>query len=833
MNFVSLTTNRHPAARACPTPAAPRSVCGMNLANLLRPPDLGDEDRNRSVNVLYSIIVFGTLGSVFGMVGAMVSTPGHALVAGQWYGLATALNLVYLFGLRRGWLTAVGVTYLAMCFAITAANSFLYGGFDGPYPWMFAICIVLTGVIFGGRGAALVMAGSIAAGIALGLAKPYGLVGPVDDASPFVSFALLMGSVAGLYMLGDKLLTDALAAARTARDVAERNAALVERSERALDDILKFMAEPLVFVGDDGLIHRMNPALLSLVGRDDLVGKPLTELFRGAATVGEVVIYDVDGNAIDIASSCGVIPGAVGTGGTVWVLKDVRHRKEAERRLRASAEAAEAANRSKSQFLANMSHELRTPLNAIIGYSEMLREDIDDPGAVSDLRKIEGSGKHLLSLINDVLDLSKIEAGKMELHHERFDIGMTCRDIAGAIAPLVERNRNTLVVEVPPDLGSMWSDVVRLRQVLLNLLSNAAKFTSDGQIHLSARREGTAVIFEVGDNGMGMPPEVVERLFQPFSQADASTTRKFGGTGLGLALVRHFARLLGGEVTVASEVGRGSTFRVRLPDAPQVRHDAIDAIADLPRAQGTVVLAIDDDPLVHELLARTLEPHGMRLVSASNGREGLEFARRLQPSAITLDVMMPDMDGWAVLAALKADPATKAIPVAMLTIVDGEPRGKAMGASAWLLKPIDRRRLLDVVQTMVGFAGEVLVVDDDEALRELAVRVLSERGCTVRSARDGEEALLEMRAKPPGLVLLDLMMPNMDGFQLLEVMRADPSLASIPVVVLSAMDLDASDRERLSGAKKVLAKGADPRTQIEAACAAGVRSERLSTPLPP
>ena len=787
-----------------------------------RPPDFGDEDRNRSASILQTVIVLATIGSFLAMVGAVVARPANALLAVQWYGTGVVSNALYLTALRRGWLKLAGYAYLTTTFAIVVAGSFMFAGFAGPFPWLMAACVVLSGVIFGSRGAAAMGAASFGAGLVLVLA-PATWLGPPDDGSTFVPFALVIGVVGGLLMLSDRLLHDALATARTARDEAkhaqdqaERNATLVEQSGRALDDILKFMAEPLVFVADDGLIHRTNPALTSLVGREDLVGKPLAELFRGPAAVGEVLIYDVDGHPIDIAASCGVIPGAVGAGGTVWVLKDVRHRKEAERRLRAAAEAAEAANRSKSQFLANMSHELRTPLNAIIGYSEMLREDIDEPGAVADLQKIESSGKHLLSLINDVLDLSKIEAGKMELHHERFDVGVACRDIAGAIAPLVERNRNTLVVDVPADLGSMWSDVVRLRQVLLNLLSNAAKFTTDGRILLSAHREGTSVVFEVRDTGMGMPMEVVERLFQPFSQADASTTRKFGGTGLGLALVRHFARLLGGEVTVTSEVGQGSTFRVRLPDAPQVRHDALDAIADLPRAQGTVVLAIDDDPLVHELLARTLEPHGMRLVSASNGREGLEFARRLHPSAITLDVMMPEMDGWSVLAALKADPGTRDIPVAMLTIVDGEPRGKAMGAAAWLLKPIDRRRLLEVVQTMVGFAGEVLVVDDD-ALRELAVRVLTEHGCTVRSARDGQEALLALRAKAPGLVLLDLMMPNMDGFQLLEAMRAEPALAAIPVVVLSAADLDAADRERLSGATKVLTKGSNPRSQIEAA----------------
>ncbi len=782
----------------------------------LTPPPGKDEDQDGSVRVLYTVILIGTVGSLIGMVVQGLLASGDARASLIWYLPGILPNFFYLALLRRGYLKSVSVVYIAGIFALLLAGAITNGGFSGVFPWFHVFELVLMGLIFGTRGVVVMFALSALVAVVLTVGDAQGWVVPLarKGDAPGISFLLLQGLVGGVVAFSSRLRAEALEQARHARDEARHQRA-------ALDNMLDFMAEPLAFVVDDGLIHRVNPALVNLVGRKDLLGLRLRDLFRAEPVEGEGVLYDVDGHPIDVAASRGQLPGTVDGGGSVWVLKDVRNRKEAERRLRHAAEASEAANRSKSQFLANMSHELRTPLNAIIGYAEMLREDHDDPGVVADLQKIEGSGKHLLSLINDVLDLSKIEAGKMELHHERFDVDAMCRELAGTVAPLVQRGRNTLELQVPADIGSMWCDVIRVRQVLLNLLSNASKFTSDGRIVLAARRDGHWIEFSVSDSGIGIAEEAAARLFQPFTQADGSTTRKFGGTGLGLALVRHFARLMGGDVVVTSSPGQGSTFTVRLPDAPIVESAAQATLQDLPRGEGTLVLAIDDDPVIHELIARTLETRSIRVVSARNGREGLELARSLMPDAITLDVMMPDIDGWDVLAALKADAKTKDIPVAMVTIVDGEARGKALGAAAWLLKPIDRRRLTQVVQSLVAFSGDVLVVDDDDALRELAVRVLTEHGCTVRSARDGRDALDQMRARPPGLVLLDLMMPNMDGFQLIEAMRVEEALREVPVVVLSAADLTAEDRERLSGASKVLTKGANPRDQIEVAIQRG------------
>ncbi|MCB9685928.1 MAG: response regulator [Alphaproteobacteria bacterium] len=769
----------------------------------LQLPDLGDEDRNRSARILDALLLIGTTGMVLALVGTTLVSPSEAWSGMRWYGPALVSNIACLVAIRLGQARGVGIYYLGSAYLIIVGGAVVNGGFGGVFPWFLTFSLVLASVLFGTRGILAALVATTVGALVIAAADARGWSSPApSEQHLLIPFLLLQGLVGGVLTLAGRLLQSALDDARAARDEARL-------SRQAVDDVLQVMAEPLVCVGDDGIVQRANPAMTSLVGREDLVGSSVETLFRATPTEGETVIYDVDGHPIAVAASKGVIPGLA-----VWVLKDVRHRREAERRLRAAAEAAEAANRSKSQFLANMSHELRTPLNAIIGYSEMLREDARDRAARQDLGRIEGAGRHLLALINDILDLSKIEAGRMEIHRERFDVAATCRELAQIVAPQLERGQNRLVLDLPPDLGTMSSDVIRVRQVLLNLLSNAAKFTTSGEIRLGARRQGEVVSFSVADTGIGISPEALARLFQPFMQADGSTTRRFGGTGLGLALVRHFAHLLGGDVSVQSTVGKGSTFTVTLPDTTASYPGAEQAIAEMPRPEGVLVVCIDDDPMVHEIVTRTLESRGIRVVSARSGEEGIELARQLRPNAITLDVMMPGMDGWEVLEALKQDEATRDVPVAMLTIVDHAERGRALGASAWLLKPVDRRTLVSVVQSMVTFAGDVLVVDDDDALRELAVRVLTDLGRSVRQARHGGEALERMREHLPGLVLLDLMMPELDGFGVLEAMRSDPELSSIPVVVLSAADLSSEDRARLSHATRILAKGADPRGAI-------------------
>jgi GAF domain-containing protein/DNA-binding response OmpR family regulator/anti-sigma regulatory factor (Ser/Thr protein kinase) len=482
----------------------------------------------------------------------------------------------------------------------------------------------------------------------------------------------------------------------------------------------------------------------------------------------------------------------------------------------------EVANRHKSEFLANMSHELRTPLNAIIGYSEMLEEDaaeLDGGRLVPDLEKINAAGKHLLELINAVLDLSKIEAGKMELYLEDFEVARLVQDVAAVIKPLAEKNANRLEVTCAPDAGIMHADITKLRQSLFNLLSNACKFTQRGTVSLEVTRElavaGDRLRFSVRDTGIGMTPEQMTRLFQEFSQADAATTRRFGGTGLGLALSRRLCRMMGGDVTAESLAGRGSTFTIRLPArVPEAQPEAPAPPSESAAAGGATVLVIDDEAAVRDLMQRFLVREGFHVVTAAGAEEGLRLAKELRPAAITLDVMMPGMDGWAALSALKADPETADLPVIMLTIVDDKNLGYALGAADYLSKPIDRERLIAVLGKYRRDLP-ALVVDDDADLRQLVRRILEREGYAVLEAENGRVALERARETPPGLVVLDLTMPEMDGFEFVREFRAHEAWRAVPIIVVTAKDLSDEDRARLNGGvERILQKGAYSREAL-------------------
>jgi signal transduction histidine kinase/DNA-binding response OmpR family regulator/putative methionine-R-sulfoxide reductase with GAF domain len=490
-------------------------------------------------------------------------------------------------------------------------------------------------------------------------------------------------------------------------------------------------------------------------------------------------------------------------------------------------EGAEVATRAKSEFLANMSHELRTPLNAIIGYSEMLQEDAQEHGQdafVPDLQNIHAAGRHLLQLINEVLDLSKIEAGKMELYFESFDVAPMVEEVYATIQPLAQKNGNHLTVRCPDDVGAIRTDQMKLRQALFNLLSNACKFTSDGAIELevSRDRDGCAdwFTFRVTDSGIGMSPDQLSRLFQPFTQGDASTTRKYGGTGLGLTISRRFCQMMGGDILVRSAPGHGSTFTIRIPAAPEA-HTAEPAPIEDDGApvsvDGAVVLVIDDDSSVRSLLDRFLTREGFRVVLASDGAEGLRQARALLPAAITLDVMMPGIDGWSVLSALKADPTVADIPVIMLTIVDERNLGYTLGASDYLMKPIDRDRLLRVLRRYQTHAGvfRVLVVDDDAGLRTIMRSALERAGWSVTEAENGRVALDATTRERPDLILLDLGMPVMDGFEFVAELRRNPEWRGLPVVVMTSRDVSDDDRRRLNGGvERVLQKASLSREEL-------------------
>ena len=462
----------------------------------------------------------------------------------------------------------------------------------------------------------------------------------------------------------------------------------------------------------------------------------------------------------------------------------------------------EIASQHKSRFLASMSHELRTPLNAIIGVTEMLREDAEVlKQDVEPLDRVLGAGRHLLALINDILDLSKIEAGRMELHLESFPLAPLIEDVAKTIEPMAAKNGNRIVVDCSPDVGTIHADQIRFRQALLNLASNANKFTEKGTVTIAAQAQRTEITVAVTDTGIGMTPEQMSKLFQEFTQASSTTASKYGGTGLGLAISRHFCRMMGGDITVESKPGEGSTFTIRLPRIVQIEQERAEPVHPFAaEAEEPLILVVDDDATVRELVVRHLERAGFAAVAARGGQEGLRLVRELRPAAVTLDIMMPDLDGWTVLAAIKGDPALASIPVVLMSIVDEKNRGYALGAADYLVKPVDRTKLVETLTSICGpSAGRALLVDDDEVVRRSVRQALEPIGWEVVEAENGQVAVESLNTGLPDVIILDLMMPKMDGFEFMDELRGRSDWREIPVVIITAKEVTDEDRDRLNG----------------------------------
>jgi signal transduction histidine kinase/CheY-like chemotaxis protein/HAMP domain-containing protein len=500
-----------------------------------------------------------------------------------------------------------------------------------------------------------------------------------------------------------------------------------------------------------------------------------------------------------------------------------RHAEQLEARVEARTRELEEANkqleeasRHKSEFLANMSHELRTPMNAIIGFTRLVMRRTKDVLPVKqheNLGKILVSADNLLALINDILDLSKIEAGRIDLYPSTFVLAPLVDECLRTVEPLMESEALELASDLAAGLPPLVTDQDKLKQILMNLLSNAVKFTEKGAVTVTARVDGEHITIAVADTGIGIPPEAQDMVFEEFRQADSSTTREYGGTGLGLAISRHLARLLGGDITLESTLGKGSVFVLAIP----LRLSLTEALVDSAQknevepdsgSRGRIILAIDDDPNARELLSENLGDAGFSVVGATDGEDGLRKARELRPYAITLDILMPNMDGWQVLRELKADPLTTDIPIIMLSIVDHAERGYRLGAFDYLLKPFDRDQVLATLARIAPPRGRLLVVDDDHTLIELVTQVLDGEPYDIETATDGAAAVAAIARRRPDVILLDLLMPGLDGFGVIEHLQREPRLRDLPVIVLTAKTLTV-DETRILGlrTRAVIEKG--------------------------
>jgi signal transduction histidine kinase/CheY-like chemotaxis protein len=493
----------------------------------------------------------------------------------------------------------------------------------------------------------------------------------------------------------------------------------------------------------------------------------------------------------------------------IWV-------EEANAQLIQGNQKLEEASRLKSQFLANMSHELRTPLNSIIGFTNLiLTDDLQPPTGdqKEGLDIVLRNAKNLLALINDILDLSKIEAGRMTISLEEFTIDTIVSDSIATVEPLIGDKPVKLFSEIDTAVPTMHTDPARIKQIVLNLLSNASKFTDDGHIKIAVKRlDDNFISVAVEDTGTGIPPEFLEVVFEEFRQVDGTNTRKHGGTGLGLAISRRLARMLGGDLTVKSEVGKGSTFMLTVPvnyrptEKTEMERQTVSPLIGIPSGSEVnseqarnLVVCIDDDPEVLLLLKNHLVSEGFGFLGVTESQNAVEVVRKHRPVLVTLDIVMPHKDGWQILQELKSDPDLKEIPVVIHTVVDNKALAVSLGAESYLVKPVQAETIISVIRMHTGTdGGEILVVDDNEDFTDFLRNLLEKSRFTIYTAKNGIEAIDQLHKIIPRLVFLDLLMPEMDGFEVVEKMYEDEKLKEVPVVVLTAKEVTEDDRARLN-----------------------------------
>jgi PAS domain S-box-containing protein len=619
------------------------------------------------------------------------------------------------------------------------------------------------------------------------------------------------------------------------QDITERRRA-EDRYHQTADQLEALVrAAPIAIVGID-----MDGKVLSWYGgaermfgwsASEMVDRPLanvppekqeefhalrTRVLHGDSVIGlETQRVRKDGSRIDVSISYAPLHDRAGkTVGATIVYQDVTERRLAFEQ-RQAREAADAANRAKSNFLANMSHELRTPLNAIIGFSELLEDD--SLGTLNERQKryvsnVRTSGLHLLQLVNDILDLAKIEAGRLVLGPESINLNTLLHDMQRGLEPLAVAKRQSLLLEIPEELPPVIADRSKVKQILYNLLSNAIKFTKDGgRVGVRAKysqgvHRQPQVEIVVWDTGIGIAPENLKRVFLEFEQLDSSYVRQQEGTGLGLALTQRLVEAHGGRIWVESTVGKGSTFTFVLPASPTASgsEDAPAAPVRLlgQTTQRPLVLVVEDDPTGRELLNHYLVENGYSVAYATTGAEALELAHRLKPAAISLDILLPDDHGLHILSKLRADPETRDIPVVVVSITDDRDLGLSAGAAAWLVKPVQRRQFIEALDRVMPNGKHdgkqlALVVDDDTEAVDLATDILRQRGFEVIQAFGGNEGLSLALERLPSLIILDLSMPGVSGFTVAQQLRANPRTRHTPILVSTALDLSATEREEL------------------------------------